>query len=75
LTINILVSYNISDNLKQPYQEWLRDGPDETRQPVACRHGANSRGAKASEDEASTLFPLALEAGFFVDLNQEEYES
>ena len=31
--------------------------------------------AETSKDEASMLFPLAREAGFFVDLNQEEYES
>ena len=32
----------------KPYPEWLRDGPDETRQPVRAqaRQGANSRGGR-----------------------------
>ena len=57
--------YNIHRQLKLPYQEWLRDGPDETRQPADFGK-VPIPAAETSEDEASMkLIPLALKGRVF----------
>ena len=57
-----------------PYQEWLRDGPDETQQPVAgifLRDEVPIPEAEMPEDEASLIETTfnSPSAGFFVDSN------
>ena len=41
----------LNKELNMPYQEWLRDGPCETRQPARAQ-GANSRGNSRKMSEA-----------------------